>query len=103
MGGLLGRCAAKLVAIPPQQPSGCKSISNQSTESQKEVANALLSIIIQTNAYQESHVFALIFNSYHNAVIFLWSIARSGDSIWKLADASCGNVLDLQVQWSMPV
>jgi hypothetical protein len=92
MGGLVGRCAAKLVAIQPQQPSGCKSLSNKSTESQKEVANSLLSIIIQTNAYQDSH--ALIFNAYYNAVNFLWNIARSGDSIWEMADASCGNVLD---------
>jgi hypothetical protein len=38
--------------------------------------------VMQTNTYQHSHVHALIFYS------FLWSIARSGDSIWKMADVS---------------
>jgi hypothetical protein len=45
---------------------------------------------MQTNAYQDSHVHALIFNSYYNAVIFLWSIARSGDSIGKMAEMPVG-------------
>jgi hypothetical protein len=78
--------ATKLVATPPQQPSGCKSISNKSTESQKEVSNALLSIKGNTEKCLSRH--SLIFNSYNNAVIL------------------CGASQDLGIvfgKWQMPV
>jgi hypothetical protein len=54
---LVGKCAAN------------PDISKKSTQSQKEVSNALMSIISNIDKCQSRQ--SLIFNSYYNAVIFL--------------------------------